>query len=332
MRLGYFADGPWSHRALDKILDCVELQVIFIVGRYDRADPVLREYAERLGIPFYLHPNVNAPDFAEIIGRHEVDVNVSMSFNQILKSGIITSAPKGFINCHAGALPYYRGRNILNWALINGEKQFGVTVHYINEGIDTGEIILQQFAEITDNDDYGTLLMKAIDLCSTLLPEALLLIARDEVTRTSQATIHPVGFYCSQRKNGDEWIDWNLSSQRIHNLIRAVTIPGPGARTLLGDREIAIIKTELIQKAPSYIDRPGSIVGRESNAAVVKTGDTTLRIVQVADVDSGGLPVNVRPPNLRIGAYLGIDIHTLLAIARKAASPADCAIKPEACP
>ena len=73
-----------------------------------------------------------------------------MSFNQIFRKDIINLTPIGIINCHAGKLPFYRGRNILNWVLINDEKEFGITVHFVDEGIDTGDIILQKTFPITD--------------------------------------------------------------------------------------------------------------------------------------------------------------------------------------
>lgn len=301
MKIGYFADGPWAHKALDRILDDSRLEVVFIVARYDTADPVLRRYAEAIGIPFYLHPDVNSLDFIQSIERHQPDLLVSMSFNQILKKQIITAAPLGFINCHAGALPFYRGRNILNWALINGEEQFGVTVHYVDEGIDTGDIILQRFAPITSNDDYGTLLTKAIDLCAELLPEALVLIAEGKASRIRQDSIHPVGFYCSQRRDGDEWIDWSLPSMRIHNLIRGISRPGPGARSIWNGTTVAILKSALIDAAPNYIDRPGTIVGRDENGVTVKTGDSTIRLLQVANVAKDGSLEKIRIPRFRFG-------------------------------
>ena len=73
------------------------------------------------------------------------------------------------INCHAGKLPFYRGRDILNWVLINDEKEFGITVHYMDEGIDTGDIILQRTFPITDEDSYKTLLERSYDECANIL-------------------------------------------------------------------------------------------------------------------------------------------------------------------
>ena len=89
IKIGYFADGPWSHRALQKIVQSPDLDVSFIIPRFDSEDPVLREYANTLQVPFIIHENVNSPDFLEIVAPYSADIFVSMSFNQILKKDII---------------------------------------------------------------------------------------------------------------------------------------------------------------------------------------------------------------------------------------------------
>lgn len=280
MKIGYFADGAWSHKALDLILESSKFQVLFIVARYKSQDMILADYAKKLGIPFLVHPNVNSQEIINIIKDYNADLLVSMSFNQIIKAELIQLAHKGFINCHAGALPFYRGRNILNWALINGEKRFGVTIHYIDEGIDTGDIILQKFKEISTNDDYASLLEKAYELCAETLFEALLLIDSDKVCRIPQDSNHPVGFYCGRRRAGDEWIDWSWTSERIHNFIRAITEPGPCAQTISNDQIIKIKAAHKIPNAPNYIGTPGEIVGKNPEGIIVKTGDSTLLITE----------------------------------------------------
>ncbi len=313
MKIGYFADGPWAHEALEKIIRTPELAVVFIVARFDHADPVLRGYAEHLRVPFLLSPNVNAPDFIATIRAFQADLLVSMSFNQILRNDILSAAPLGFINCHAGALPFYRGRNILNWALINGEERFGVTVHHVDAGIDTGDIIVQRFAEIGAEDDYGTLLRKAITLCAESLWDALLLIRNGHAPRIPQHTIHPTGFYCSRRGPGDEWLDWNWTSARVHDFVRAITLPGPGARAEWGENALAVLKTELIENAPSYIDKPGTIVGRDLHSVTVKTGDSTIRVMAVAKVSASGTVGEPEVPRLPIGTTLGCDLRAKLS-------------------
>ena len=183
MKVGYFADGPWSHKALEVITDSDLFDVVFIVPRFDTQDPVLKKWADRLEIPFLPTENVNSAEFIALIDGYKPDLLVSMSFNQILKTDIIAYAPKGFINCHAGALPFYRGRNPLNWVLINGENTFGITVHYVDEGIDTGDIIEQKYYPISTHDTYSSLLNLAVTECGQVLFSAMQKLSQNKVKR-----------------------------------------------------------------------------------------------------------------------------------------------------
>jgi methionyl-tRNA formyltransferase len=210
------------------------------------------------------------------------------------------------INCHAGALPFYRGRNILNWALLNDEKEFGVTVHYVDGGIDTGDIIVQDLIPIQPQDDYGSVLEKAYTQCALTLEKALISIKNGTSERKLQKEIHPLGFYCGGRMNGDEWINWEWPSVRIHQFIRAIASPAPSARTKLKDREIAILQSELIDSAPCYICTSGEVVGRNDIGSIVKTGDSTILIKHIADCDGLAL-VNKRQAKFKIGVRLGFN-------------------------
>lgn len=298
MKIGYFADGPWSHLALERILADDRFEVAFIVPRYDTRDPVLAGFAERLGVDFVLLENVNSPDSIARLRQYGAELFVSMSYNQIFRQQAIDLPRHGVINCHAGALPFYRGRNILNWALINDAESFGVTVHYVNAGIDTGDIILQRHFAVTDGDDYASLLSRAISSCADLLVDSLDRVARGAVERTRQATIHPLGTYFGRRLPGDEWIDWNWPSRRIFNFVRAIAPPGPGARTFRASEVVEVLAAEEIAHAVTYIATPGEIVGRTERGAVVKTGDSTLLLTRLK------LP-GAEP--LRIGTRLGLD-------------------------
>ena len=126
MKIGYFGDGPWAHNALDLIIKNGQIDVIFICARFDNPDLTLKQKANDLGVEFITIQNVNSDDFFEKLKIFKCDLFVSMSFNQIFKSTIISIPELGIINCHAGKLPLYRGRNVLNWVLINGEKKFGI--------------------------------------------------------------------------------------------------------------------------------------------------------------------------------------------------------------
>ena len=155
--IGYFADGPWA-QTLDLIISSKDIELAFICARYPNYDLELEKKAKIIGIDFFIKKNINNSLFKEKLINYKCDLFVSMSFNQIFKKEIYSIPSNGTINCHAGKLPFYRGRNILNWALINDEKEFGITVHFIDEGIDTGDVILQKTFNINDSDNYKTLL------------------------------------------------------------------------------------------------------------------------------------------------------------------------------
>jgi methionyl-tRNA formyltransferase len=279
MRIGYFADGPWSHRALDKIIQDRNLSVDFVCARFDKPDQQLRKNAEAAGIPFFVHEDVNSSDFEKTLSQFKSDIFVSMSFNQIFKQSIIQIPEKGIINCHAGMLPFYRGRNVLNWALINDETKFGITVHYVDGGIDTGDIILQQSYKIDDSDTYATLLERSFGYCADMLYRALVEIDLGESKRIPQNSITPVGFYCSQRKDGDEVLNWDNPSRDVFNFVRALSSPGPIAKSFVRGEEVKITKIEMVAGALSYKGIPGAILEKDSSGFVVKTEDSFVKVV-----------------------------------------------------
>ena len=303
MKIGYFADGPWSHKALELLSEEKGIEIKFIVPRYDTQDPILKKWAIKLGVPFIPTENVNSKSFLEQISLFECDLFISMSFNQILKKEIIELPPKGFINCHAGNLPFYRGRNPLNWVLINDESEFGFTVHYVDEGIDTGDIILQKQYAISDDDNYKTLLDRAINQCPLILLEAVKLIQSDSLKPVKQNTIHSIGTYFGRRIEGDEYIDFSRTARYLFNFIRAITAPGPGARCYVNGVEIVILESRLIEDAPEYISTCGEVIGRTSLGNVVKVGDSTILITKYAKVLDNEIQ-EVEIPKFRIGTRL----------------------------
>lgn len=303
MKIGYFADGPWSHTTIELLSKMAGVSILFIVPRYDTQDPVLRRWAEKLNIPFILAENVNQNSFIKKVKNFNADLFLSMSFNQILKAPILSVPHKGFINCHAGRLPFYRGRNPLNWALINDEKEFGITVHFIDEGIDTGDIIVQDIEYISDNDDYASLLSRAIEGCALSVKKAIKLLMLSEFVPTKQSSIHSTGTYFGRRIEGDEFVDFNWTARRLFNFTRAITLPGPCARFKVQDEEFAMCSLELIPEAPEYIATVGEVIGRSLRGNIVKVGDSTVLITLVANV-SHGKSISYEVPKFKVGTRL----------------------------
>lgn len=281
IKIGYFADGPWSHLAFEKLINDHCVEIMFIVPRNDTIDLTLKNFSEKYFID-YLYPiKINTDEFIKKASSYNCDLFVSMSFNQIFRKNIIEIPKTGVINCHAGKLPFYRGRNILNWALINDEKEFGITVHYVDEGIDTGDIIKQNTYPISELDDYNSLLEIAFVECATILYDSIKEIQSGKSKRISQKTIDDVGFYCGRRGPGDEIINWNQNSRRLFNFIRSINKPGPMATTYSNGKEIKINKSRLIKNAKSYIGTNGQLLAKTKDGFLVKTEDNFIEILEI---------------------------------------------------
>jgi methionyl-tRNA formyltransferase len=295
IKIGYFADGPWSHLAFEKLINDRTISIQFIVPRSDTTDETLKEFSAKYNIDYLYPVKINSREFIEIASGYCCDLFVSMSFNQIFRKDIINLPRLGSINCHAGKLPFYRGRNILNWAIINDENSFGITVHYIDEGIDTGDIIKQNSYPITDNDDYSSLLKIAYIECANILYDSIKEIQSGESKRIKQITIDSVGFYCGKRGEGDELINWNQTSRRLFNFIRSISRPGPMATSFISGVEVKINRSKIIDDAPVYIGTPGQLIAKTEEGFLIKTEDSFIEISEIlTDV------------KLKIGDKLGI--------------------------
>ncbi len=295
IRIGYLADGPWSHLAFEKLINDETIEILFIVPRSDTKDNTLKGFSDKHRIDYLFPININSTEFIETLELYNIDLLVSMSFNQIFRAPVLDVPKLGVINCHAGKLPFYRGRNILNWALINDEKEFGITVHYVDEGIDTGDIIMQHSYPITDDDDYNSLLEIAYVECASILYKAIKEIQNETSERILQNTVHPVGFYCGRRGIGDEVINWNQPSRVVFNFIRSINKPGPMATTYKNGAEVRINRSRLLKGAPEYIGNSGQLLAKTNDGFLIKTADSFIEIFEIeSDVV------------LRVGDKLGI--------------------------
>ena len=280
MKIGYFADGPWGHLTLETLLADPTIEIAFIVPRNDTKDTFLHEKAKENNIDYLCPIKVNSDEFYEMAQKYNCDLFVSMSYNQIFRERIYSLPKYKTINCHAGKLQFYRGRNILNWALINDEKEFGITVHYVNDGIDTGNIIVQQAYPITDADDYNTLLEVAYKECPKLLYQAIKKIQSGDLSSIDQNTISKYGLYCGMRSIGDEIIDWNSTSRELFNFVRAICKPGPRALTWCNGEEVYINKVEYNAEFPQYKGTNGQILAKIGDNLIVKTKDSYVYITE----------------------------------------------------
>lgn len=309
----YFGDGFWATQCLERILKNHH-RALAVILRQKPSDYSLKEFAERRGIEVRIPQDANDASFVKWILALNPQLNVSMSYDQILQRPILESAPLGFINCHAGKLPFYRGRNVINWVIMNNEKEIGLTIHYMDEDIDTGDVILQKTLPIHWEDTYNTLLKKIQETFPDLLVKAMELIEKKKVKRKPQKKL--TGTYFCRRVPGEEWIDWDDTSLNIYNKVRAITHPGPGARTLLGNKVLILWKVHYDSAWPKYIATPGEVVGvLKGKGVTVKTGDSTLLIEKI-QFEEGNNPE--QPPAFPLGTRFGLNLYqTVLQLQRE---------------
>lgn len=246
LSIGFFGDGRWALDSLSKFKKDKKILIKFICLRYLNPDKNIIKFANKNNIKIFIKKNIN--NSVNELSKIKCDLFISIAYNQIFRQALLSLPALKSINCHAGKLPFYRGRNILNWALINGEKSFGITVHFIDLGIDTGDIIIQKEYRINETDDYSSLLEKCYTECPKLTYKAVEMIYSGNVRTIKQDSINKHGSYCRGRKEGDEIINWNNTSQNIHNFIRGINYPGPLARTYFKNKELKIIKSRVPNK------------------------------------------------------------------------------------
>ena len=205
------------------------------------------------------------------------DIIIVSGFSRLIPQEVMNSTRVATVNIHQSLLPAYRGRHPLNWAIINGEKYTGVTLHHLNESFDEGNIILQKKIKIYDNDTimdlYWKTVVKGRELLSTFYRNAKKGNIKGFRQNPSLASYFP------PRKPKDGKIDWKESAENIHNLVRALTYPYPGAYFYFQRKKWVIEETQVIRKGPtdSNLGKPIFYKGD----CLVKTGSGFIKIKQL---------------------------------------------------
>ena len=223
-------------------------------------------------IPVYAPENINHRVWVQKIKDIRPDFIFSFYYRDLVGREILAIPPKGCLNLHGSLLPKYRGRVPLNWAIINGEKETGVTLHYMVEKADAGDIVGQKAFPIDDCDTSKTLHLKARSVTAKLLDEILPRLKAGKAPRIPQDDSKATKF--GGRKPADGEIDWSRSSREIRNLVRGVTRPYPGAFSFMGDRK-CIIWSVSEEKSAGKV--PGTVIS--SSPLVVSCGKGAVRIL-----------------------------------------------------
>ncbi len=245
--------------------------------------PPVKRAAQEAGLAVYQPRRVRDPEFVETLRKINPDIIVVAAYGQILPKDILFLPKHGCINIHASLLPAYRGAAPINWAVIRGESRTGITIMQMDEGMDTGAILLQESIPIEPRDTAGTLTEKMSQLGAKMVAAALPLVEAGKLAPVvqdgSKATLAPI------LKKEDGLIDWTAPAAEIHNRVRGLS-PWPGAYTFFEGKLIKILETEAVPGE----GEPGMVYAPDRSTLAVGTGSGLLRIVGIQP--EGKRPMN----------------------------------------
>jgi methionyl-tRNA formyltransferase len=293
MRIIFMGTPEFAVPSLDEII-CEGHELLAVITQPDRPkgrgkkltpSPV-KEKALEQGIRIFQPPKLKDEGIISEIEKLSPDCIVVVAFGQILPKRVLNIPKFGCVNVHASLLPKYRGAAPINWAIINGERITGVTTMYMDEGLDTGDIILQKEVNIEDKT-AGELHDDIAEVGAKLLRDTLKLVEKGTAPREKQKDSESSYAPMLNKRIGK--INWNNSAEDIYNLIRGV-IPWPTAFTTYKGEKFKIWKARVLGECGN--DKPGMIVETGKEGISVCTADRLFLIEELQFPNSRRMTVD----------------------------------------
>lgn len=244
-------------------------------GKAVAMSPV-KEKAIKLDIPVYQPVKARDPEFIQMLQELGPDLIVVVAFGQILPKSILSLPPMGCVNVHASILPQYRGAAPIQWAVINGEKESGVTTMMMDEGIDTGDMLEKMSLSLSPDETGGSLHDKLSRMGAELILSTLKKLEEGTIKRTPQTDENSCYAKMLKKSMGD--IDWTMDAVSIERLIRGLN-PWPSAYTRWNQKTLKIWKAQVLDD--EYEGACGEVVYSDKKAIYVKTGRGTLSLEEL---------------------------------------------------
>ena len=247
MRIVFYGTPDFAVASLEALL-ATEHEVVGVVTAPDRLggrggkrvlSSAVKGFAERRKLPLAQPTNLKSEAFAKTLRTWAPDLQVVVAF-RMLPESVWALPPLGTVNVHGSLLPAYRGAAPIHWAVINGERETGVTVFFLQHAIDTGNVLLQAKTPIGPDETTGEVYERLMRLGAATLVEALGLIAAGQTTGTSQDDAE--ASHAPKLTRDNTRVDWTLPAARVHDFVRGLN-PVPVAWTTHGDREVKILRT-----------------------------------------------------------------------------------------
>ena len=262
-----------------------------------------KAYALEKGIKVYQPEKVrNNEEFINELKNLNPDVMVVVAYGKILPEAILEIPKYGCINVHGSLLPKYRGAAPIQWAIINGEPETGITTMYMDKGMDTGDMLLKATVQIEDDDTYGSLYEKLKTSGGELIVKTLEELQNGTLNREKQPekfSTAPMIFKENCR------IDWSKTAFEIRNLVRGVN-PAPGAWTMLDDKVYKIWECEEIEE-PSFSQKCGTVlVANSKEGLIISTGKGAIKVnvIQAPNSKKMNILDYLRGNSIEIGSVM----------------------------
>jgi methionyl-tRNA formyltransferase len=245
----------------------------------DQWQPSFRTFLQEKGFRILNSADINSDDSVDFVKSQKIDFLFSLQFNKILKKEILEIPEFGSINLHYSPLPKYRGVAAPTWALINGEKKFGVTLHYIDECVDTGDIIDQSIFNIgqvqSTRELYDLCVQKGVSLFKDNIDSIFELKNSKTPQDGSQALYYPRSAIDFRQNT----IDWTKDSSSLNNWIKAFIFPPfQFPEFVLDGKEYEVVAVEPDFKKRKVSEKPGTLMSCQGKVFVFATGDSYIAV------------------------------------------------------
>jgi methionyl-tRNA formyltransferase len=230
-----------------------------------------------VGAPFLVTEDLHSD--AAKLREARLDLLISIEYPQILKKSVLEIPRLGCVNLHPSALPKYKGRHPVTWALINGEPEIGITLHFMNEQIDEGEIILQDFAAVGRDDDCLSVQARLLELGKKMVEQGVRQICSGHVY--ARKPNQQMGSYLRRRTPDDSRIKWDSTAWTIAKQVNALVDPLPNAFCLAGDSTVQLKRAYLGKKVGEVLART------EDGRYVIATKDGVILVKSASPLEIG---------------------------------------------